>query len=105
MWPGQRTRQGTRTPPSKVVFFVPRYGLLISSSTGPLSLVKTTSVLSLNPCLSIAATMRPTASSRHFSMALADVVLVAVTRRFVERAVDGIEGHVEEERPIRVCRA
>jgi len=28
--PGQRTKKGTRTPPSKKVAFQPRYGLLMS---------------------------------------------------------------------------
>ena len=66
---GHLTRQGTLTPPSKVVFFVPLNGLLIDSRTGPLSLVKITIVLFLNPFLSTALTILPTAESRDFSIA------------------------------------
>ena len=68
--PGQRRTQGTRIPPSKVVFFVPRQGRFTSSVSPPLSLVKKTNVFSEMPRSSTVSNMRPTASSRHLIAAL-----------------------------------
>ena len=70
MTPGHRSTQGTRIPPSKVVFFVPRQGRLTSSVSPPLSFVKRTSVFSAMPSWSTAFIMRPMASSRHLIAAL-----------------------------------
>ena len=65
--PGHFMTMGTRNPPSKVVPFSPRNGELPPSGqlkvSAPLSLVKTTIVLSAMPSSSIFLRMEPTSAS------------------------------------------
>src|SRR3984893_5308061 len=67
MVPGHRATIGTRKPPSKVVPFSPRKGVLPPSGqekvSAPLSLVKTTMVLSAMPRSSSFLSMEPTSAS------------------------------------------
>ena len=80
--PGHLTRNGTRTPPSSVVRFEPRSGLLRDALTvvpcivgPPLSLMKNTSVLSSSFLSRKACNILPIASS------IADI-MAAYVRRF-----------------------
>ena len=66
MRPGQRMMQGTRSPPSSVLALMPRQGALLPPSVPlrePLSLVKTTSVLSASPRRSSASISTPVLQS------------------------------------------
>ena len=79
IFPGQRAMKGTRCPPSHRSRFTPRSspmlacwncrmrsyapGFTSSATSGPLSLVKMTSVFSATPACSSAASTRPTTPS------------------------------------------
>jgi hypothetical protein len=64
MMPGQRMTQGTRQPPSELVSFSPLNGVEPPSghvmTSAPLSVVKTTIVLSATPSLSTLSSNWPT---------------------------------------------
>ena len=61
--PGQRTIAGTRSPPSSSSVLRPVNGQLSENRSPPLSLVKTTIVLSASPSRSSAARTLPTLAS------------------------------------------
>src|SRR4029077_13331403 len=67
MWPGQRTTIGTRIPPSQVVSLLALKGVMPPSGkvwlSAPLSVVKTTMVLSSWPIASSLASTTPMLSS------------------------------------------
>src|SRR5262245_24375259 len=70
MWPGQRAMHGTRKPPSNAVPFCPLNGVLPPSGhvnvSAPLSVLKTTIVLSASPMSSKCFNRSPTQSSSCF---------------------------------------
>jgi len=65
---GQRSSVGTRMPPSSSSVFWPVKGQVLEKRSPPLSLVKTTMVLSARPCALRASSTWPTALSSERTM-------------------------------------
>src|SRR5262245_7450499 len=94
MWPGQRAMHGTRKPPSNAVPFWPLNGVLPPSGqvnvSAPLSVVKTTIVLSASPVSSRCFRRAPTQSSSCFMPASSRPKLVLsfiIAEYFLDRNV------------------
>ena len=112
-WAGHFTKYGTRMPPSSVVRFEPRSGVLIDALPEvpgivgpPLSLMKNTSVFS-SSCAS-----RSLSSTAPIASSIADIIAAYVRRRSspiylnfssrssvgVHRRVHRVEGQIKKER-------